>query len=152
MRASSKARGEANAISCVRSYSSRSSIHSFGVSFLFISDSMRPLVDFCKAALSIRKVVLPDAAHRLPSNDEQVLHRPGLQDFFVKRRGTGSSFAPNHFHAEGTGKPGEAEEHSSAHAGNRLVRERQAGANGEEVENEVVTPSAAAVGEREKLV
>ena len=37
MRASSKARGEAKAISCVRSYSRRSSIHSRGVSFRFTS-------------------------------------------------------------------------------------------------------------------
>src|SRR2546425_849421 len=48
IRASSKARGEANAISCVRSYSTRSSHHCSGVSFFFTSGSIRPPHGFRK--------------------------------------------------------------------------------------------------------
>jgi len=40
MRASSKARGEANAISCVRSYSTMSFHHSSAVSFFYLSKNV----------------------------------------------------------------------------------------------------------------
>src|SRR5919108_373922 len=149
MRASSKARGEAKAISWVRSYSTRSSHHCSAVSFFFTSGRMRSLPGFCKRALAFFSMILLDAVHRFAVNDEQIFHRPDLQHFFVERRGTGRGFAPDCVHPECVSQIGEAEKDACAYAVNRLVCEGHTGTNGKKVEDKMVTPSAAAVGERE---
>lgn len=113
---------------------------------------MRALGHFCNAAFLVLQVIPPDGAHRVTPDDEQILHRADLQHLLVKRRGTGRGFTPHRFHPQRIRQVHEGGEDTAAEAGNRLVRKRQAGANSQEVEDEVVTPSAAAKGEGEKLV
>ena len=111
---------------------------------------VRSQLGFGKPLFHLCQVALAKTSHWILANDEQVFHGADSQHLLVERRRTGA-VSPQVISMPRVGQARQAEDDACAESANRLVRKRHAGADGEEVEDEMDT-MCGGVGESEKLV
>src|SRR6266446_6679722 len=86
--------------------------------------------------------------HGFAGDEEVVEDAICTENFFVEWSGVGCGFTPNRGHLECICQPNQSMEQTCAHTSNLFAnRADDLRMNGHEVHNEVVTPTAAAVGQ-----